>query len=220
VTEHSPHDAREDGVEHFVPTGGRVMGILGLVVAAGFVVLWLLDRESIPAAVAAGALVVGVLVWASLLRPRVSASAETLILRNMLETIRVPLAAIDELVVRQVLGVRVGGRKFVSPAVGRKLRKIMKPPSPSALLMPALPERMDDTVGRPAEERPKTDIDYVDHVEARLRQLVYDARARHGVRRYSDEAEALARGVRREPAWPEIVALAATTVLFVVALVV
>ena len=69
---------------------------------------------------------------------------------------------------------------------------------------------MDDAARtrRPATERvPTTDIDYADHVEDRLRDLVAEARERHGIRRYSDEAEALARDVRRAPAWPEIAAL-------------
>ena len=121
-----PDESAEEAVERFVPTGGRVTGVVGLVMAAGVIVLWLVDPDSVPAAVAAGALLGGVLVWASLLRPRVSASRETLFLRNMLETIHIPLAAVDELVVRQVLTVRVGEKKYVCPAVGRKLRKVMR----------------------------------------------------------------------------------------------
>jgi hypothetical protein len=215
-----PGESPEEDVEHFAPTGGRVVGVVGLVLAAGFAVLWALDRDAVPAPVPAGALVAGVLVWAALLRPRVSVSRETLFLRNMLETVHVPLAAVDELVVRQVLAVRVGDKKFVSPALGRRLRKLMKAPPVSMLLMPALPERMDDPVGGPTEVRAPTSIDYVDHVEGRIRERIDQARARHGVTRYSDEAEALARDVRREPAWPEIGALVLTTGLFVLTLVV
>ena len=138
----------------------------------------------------------------------------------MLETIQVPLAAIDQVVVRQVLAVRVGEKKFVSPAVGRKLRKVMRGRRPTDMLMPRLPDQIDDGVGPTSGTKPlPTTIDYVDHVEGRLRELVDEARARHGVRPYSDEAEALAAGVRRVPSWPEIGALAATTVLFVVTLV-
>jgi hypothetical protein len=138
----------------------------------------------------------------------------------MLETIHVPLAAIDELVVRQVLAVRVGEKKFVSPAVGRKLRKVMRAPRPGQIFLPTLPEEMDDAVGpaHPAARVP-TSVDYVDHVERRLRDLIAEARSRHGVRRYSDEAEALARDVRREPSWPEIVALVLSTALLIVTLV-
>jgi len=214
-------DESLEDLEHFAPTGGRIVGVLGLVMAAGLVGLWALDRDGVPAPVAAAALVGGVLVWASLLRPRVSVSRETLHLRNMLDTVHVPLAAIDELVVRQVLAVRVGDKKFVSPAVGRKLRKVMRAPRPGQIFLPDLPARIDDGFG-PAEasERPPTTVDYVDHVEGRLRERIAEARSRHGIRAYSDEAEALARDVRRQPSWPEIIALVLSTALFVVTLVV
>ena len=215
-----PDESPEEDLERFAPTGGRVVGTVGLVLAVGVVVLWVLDRDDVPAWVAAGALVGGVLVWASLLRPRVSVSRETLHLRNMLETINVPLAAVDELVVRQVLAVRVGEKKFVSPAVGHKLRKVIRAPRPGQIFLPTMPETMDDPIGPAADtERVPTTIDYVDHVEGRLRERIAEARTRHGVRPYSDEAEALARDVRREPAWAEILALGAATLLFVVALV-
>jgi hypothetical protein len=204
-----PGESPEEGLEHFVPTAGRVTGVLGLLVAAGFVVLSLVARDDVPAAVGAGALVAGVLVWVS---------TETLHLRNMLETIHVPLAAVDELVVRQVLVVRVGEKKLVSPALGRRLRKLMRAPRPTTLLMPALPERMDDPIGGPTEARPPTDIDYVDYVEGRLRDAIDKARSRHGITRYSDEAEALARDVRRQPAWAEIAALVLVAGLFVLSL--
>jgi hypothetical protein len=215
-----PGESSEEDLEHFPPTGGRVVGVAGLVLAVGFVVLWVLDRDAVPAPVAAGAVVGGVLVWSSLLRPRVSVSRETLHLRNMLETVHVPLAAVDELVVRQVLALRVGEKKFVSPAVGRKLRKVIRAPRPTPMLAPPLPDTMDDAVGpASAPERAPTEIDYVDHVEGRIRERIAEARTRHGVRAYSDEAAALARDVRREPAWPEIAALVLTTALFVVTLV-
>jgi hypothetical protein len=209
VADESPDGSLAE-VEHFAPTGGRVTGILGLVVSAGFVVVWLVDRDNVPAPVGVGALVVGVLMWASLLRPRVSVSSETLYLRNMLETIHIPLAAVDELVVRQVLAVRVGDKRFVSPAVGRKLRKVMRAPRPQPLLGPAVPDAMEDTVG-PTEQREHvaTNIDYVDHVESRLRELIAAARSRPAVG-----------AVRREPAWPEIGALTLATLLFVVTLLV
>lgn len=214
-------DESLEDLEHFAPTGGRIVGVLGLLMATAVAGLGVLDRDAVPAPVAAAALVGGVLAWASLLRPRVSVSRDTLHLRNMLETIHVPLAAIDQLVVRQVLAVRVGEKRFVSPAVGRKVRKVRGAQQRlGQVFMPGLPDRMDDVVG-PASvaQRPPTTVSYADHVEGRLRELIADARTRHGVRPYSDEAEALARGVRREPSWPEIVALLLTTALFVVTLV-
>jgi hypothetical protein len=198
----------DEVIERFSPTSGRIPGILGLLVAAGVVVLWVWRPDDVAPAVAAVAAVAGVICWAALLRPRVSASAETLYLRNMLETVEVPLAAVDELVLRQVLVLRVGEKKIVSPAVGRKLRKVAGVRQP-ILFGPDL----DSVMSEPDEplssdRRPATQVDYADHVEGRLRELVQAARDRHGVRRYSDEALALADDVRRRPAWPEIGALA------------
>lgn len=209
-------ESRTEGLEHFAPTGGRVVGGVGLALAVAFLGIWALDSGRVPAPVPAAALLGGVLVWAALLRPRVSVSSETLHLRNMLETVHVPLAAIDEIVVRQVLAVRVGQKRFVSPAVGRKLRKVINAPRPGQILLPSMPDRLDDGFG-PAEsaQRTPTDVDYVDHVEGRLRERIDQARARHGISRYSEEAEELARDVRRERAWPEIAALGAATVLLV-----
>ena len=96
----------------------------------------------------------------------------------------------------------------MSPCVGRKLRKLIKGPKPNPIFMPNLPESMPDSVG-PAKKSAKavTSVDYADHVEGRLRELIDQARSRHGVTRYSDEALALAAQVRRPPAWPEIGAL-------------
>jgi hypothetical protein len=168
-----------------------------------------------------GAVLVGVLSWAALLRPRVSADTETLYLRNMLETVEVPLAAVDELVVRQMLAVRVGERRYVSPAVGRKLRTMVKSPKPAPLIGPDVPETMADAVG-PAtpSTRPATVVDYADHVEDTLRRLTEEARQRRGIGRYSDESLALAAGVRRRPAWPEIAAIGALVLALVVSVLV
>ena len=49
-----------------------------------------------------------------------------LVLRNMLSTIHLPLAAIEEIAVQQVMAVRVGGKRYVCAGVGRTLRQAMK----------------------------------------------------------------------------------------------
>lgn len=203
-------------VEHFVPTAGRITGVLGLLLAATVLVVGVVRPGGVIAPVMALAVLGGAVAWAAQLRPRVSVDAETLYLRNMVETIELPLAAVDELVVRQVLAVRVGEKRFVCPGLGRKLRKIVRKPKAQSLFLPEIPESMPDAIG-PSAEAPKapTEVDYVDHAESRLRELVDQARQRHGVTRYSDEALALAAGVRRRPAWPEIAVLAGSAAAFV-----
>ena len=61
-------------------------------------------------------------------------------------------------------------------------------------------------------------MNYADFVEIRIQELVNEDRMRRGVKRFSPEADELARQIRREPAWPEIAALVATAAFFVVAI--
>ena len=94
------------------------------------------------------ALLGGVLVWASLLRPRVSASRETLYLRNMLETIHIPLAAVDELVVRQVLTRAGGGEEVRQPRCRPQAPQGHARPTARADPGPAhVPDDMEDALG-------------------------------------------------------------------------
>lgn len=192
----------EQSVERFRPTSGRITGAVALVVALAVVVLGFVDPGAFPGPVIAGSLVVAVLVWASTLRPRVSLTDDDLVLRNMLDTVSIPLAAIEEIAVRQVLAVRAGEKRYVSPAVGRSWRQTLKSnrADKDVTLDPAL-------------------ASYPDFVEQRIRRRCEDERAQRGIQRYSDEQVALAEGVRRTPAWPEIAALAATAVAFVATLV-
>ena len=214
-----PQQGSDAAIEHFTPTGGRVTGVLGVLLAVAVLVTGAVRPGEVIAPVMVAAALGGVISWAALLRPRVSVGPETLHLRNMLETVQIPLAGIDEIAVRQVLAVRVGEKKYVCPGIGRKLRKMVRGAgsSPTPLFLPDVPASMPDALGpsRRSRSEATTSVDYADHVEARLRELMQDARQRHGVTRYSDEALALAARVRRLPAWPEIGALAVGFVAFV-----
>ena len=107
--------------ETFRPTDGRVAGVLGLVVVLALMVLGVV--ADYPLWMFGLLATIGVLVWASMLRPVVRIAGDELVLRNMFVTIGVPLAAIEEVVVSRVLAVRVGARRFVSPAISRTDRK-------------------------------------------------------------------------------------------------
>ena len=69
------------------------------------------------------ALVVGVVVWCAMLRPRLWVTTSDVVMRNMFSTVRVPLAAIEQITVRQVVAVRAGDKRYVSPAVGKSWRQ-------------------------------------------------------------------------------------------------
>jgi hypothetical protein len=200
-------------VERFA-AAGRVTGIVGLVVVVGILAIAIIDPGSVPLVVVAGTLVGGLLMWASTVRPQVYVTDGDLVLRNMFDTIRIPLASIDEVAVRQVLVVRVGEQRFVSPAIGRSVRQALKS---------ARASESDDTrpvfgpaLGGSSPAQMQEGVPYADFVEHRLRDLIEFDRTNRGIRARSAEAEALGAQVRREPAWPEIIALGLATAFLVV----
>ncbi len=138
---------------------------------------------------------VAVLTWAAVLRPSVRIVGDELELRNMFFTQAVPLCAIEDVVVRRVLAVRAGERRFVSPAISRTLRQSVRPKKQggNAGLAPAA-------------------TSYPDFVEERIRSAAQDHRDRLGIRARpmtgSGEQQDPGRVVRTEPAWPELGALA------------
>jgi len=188
----------DEVVEDFRPSNGRISGSLGVGLCVAIVLLGMVELdEGFPPAVVWAALFGGVLFWAATLRPRVRVAGSELRMRNMLTTISVPLAAIEQIVVQQVLSVRAGDRRYVSSAVGKTWRQAMK---------------SDRRI------EPGADAAYPVFVEERLQQLAKDARTRQGIAPMSDEQLALAKEVHREWAWTEIVLLGLTAVGFVVAL--
>lgn len=193
-----PHD--QDDELRFRPTGGLIMGSLAVISALVVVGIAVADPGEMPAELVAGAAVLGVLGWATMLWPRLSVTSEDLVMRNVVETIRLPLAAIEALAVRQVLAVRVGDKRYVSTALGRSWRKTMVGDKPAT---------------RKDTDRPVTEIDYVDYVETEVRNRMERARAVAGVTLLSDEQLALAAGVRRQPAWLPIALIAASVLALV-----
>jgi len=198
------HPGSHAPVEEFRPTSGRISGVLVQVVGVAMVVLGLTDvnREFAPWVIASFVLAM-VLAWAAMLRPALRVEGETLVMRGMFDTVRVPLAGIEEFTVRQVLALRAGGRRYVSPVVGRSRRRMTladhRPASDA-----------------PAGSRPETQVDYADWVTQRLDELTLRARERAGVRRGSEEQLALV-PVRRLDPLPVGLASAALLVVVVLA---
>ncbi|WP_232680974.1 hypothetical protein [Nocardioides sp. R-C-SC26] len=188
---------------------GLIVVVVGLVLADGAPPAWLI-------AFAALALTA---TWAVLLRPRVSVlDRATLVLRMPLSEVRMPLAAVDDLVVRQWLVVRVGERRFSCAAIGRTSRQLRRDA-----------RRGDRATGLGADaalaQRVVPQVASQDGLVAdRLVSLVESARAQVGVRgapRQTPEVEsrleAARAAVERAPAWPEIVALAVSSLALLVA---
>jgi hypothetical protein len=210
VTGTTDHD--DTKVEKFAPNGGTAVAVIGGIVVVVFVVGWIFDMDNIPLWVPAVALLGGIVLYTSTVRPRVWVRRGELVLRNMLTTIYIPLAAIEEVAVQQVMAVRAGGKRYVCSGVGRTLRQAMKG---SAVLRAR--EQAGGLRGELAAVR-EPGVNYADFVEIRIQELVNEDRMRRGIKRYSPEADELARQVRRELAWPEIIALVATTLFAVVSI--
>jgi len=205
----------DPAVEKFAPNGGTLMAVIAGLVALAFVVGWAIDIHRVALWVPALAVLGAVIVWISTVRPRVWVKNHDLVLRNMLSTWYLPLASIEEVAVRQVMAVRAGDKRYVCAGVGRSLRSALKGSS-----VERARQQVGGMRGELAKEVPEPGMHYADFVELRVRELINEDRMRRGVKRYSPEAEDLARQARREPAWPEIGALVAALLFVVVGVVV
>ncbi len=197
----------EAEIEKFHPSNSRVFGILAVLVAAVIPVLWAVDREAdIPGWLVWASLLFGVLAFGSMLRPTMWITRERLVMRNMLETVSIPLAAVEQVAVRQVTAVLAGEKRYVSPAVGKSWRQALRSGRAG---------KADPTLLAPANPH---DIPYADFVQQRIYERASQERARLGIASSSDEQLEAARGIDRTPTWPMIGAIAVCVVGFVVAI--
>lgn len=208
-------DQSDAAVEKFAPNGGTAIAVTGGLVVLAFLVAWVLDPDGMPLWVPALSLLAGVVLYVSTVRPRVRVQDRQLVLRNMFSTVRLPLASVEEVAVRQVMAVRAGGKRYVCAGVGRSLRQAMK-----GSAVQRAREQMGGLRAEMAAATREPGMNYADFVELRIQELVNEDRVRRGIKRYSPEADELARQVRREPALVELGLLAATAVFLVVAVLV
>ena len=195
-------------IEKFRPTNSRVFGVLAVLSGAVIPVLWAVDRNAgIPGWLVWASLLFGVLAFGSMLLPAIWLTPERLVLRNMLESVSIPLVAVEQVAVRQVTAVLAGEKRYVCSAVGRSWRKALRSGHP--------PEA-DPTALAPANPH---DIAYADFVQQRIYERAAEERQRLGIANSSDEQLEAAAGIERAPSWPMIAALAACVLGFVVALV-
>jgi len=186
----------DDNVTWFAVTSGRVTGFLGLVAGALVGVVSVVDRTA--AGVVVG-LFLALLSWVVLMRPRVGTRGSDLLLRGMVSTVVIPLASIESLVVRQVLSVGIGGRRYVSGAVGHAMRDLRRS------------RRAVDTIALgTGPDAPPAQDKYADQVGEMITERSRAAR-RDG---------APTGPARREWAWPEIGGLGVLLVALVVTLLV
>ena len=200
-------------VQKFKPTGGSVVGYASIVLLGAAVVVTLVSEPNLLGVrVALGILLLMLLTWIALLRPRADATRETLRLRNLISDHHVPLARIDAVAVRQMLLVWVGTDRYACVGIGRSARQLMgnkRKRGPMAVLGI---EQTDDRMG--LGQSPQVgdgSVDYATFVENRIEDLARSARR--------DLPEEPAE-VRREWARPEITALVVVGTMFVLSLVI
>ncbi len=158
--EHSRGNAEAGYVEKFPPTSGRVIGVLAVGLSVAMMLYALFDGENgFEAPVAWGAAFAAIVSYAALLRPAVRVEQDALVLRNMLDTHRIPLAAVDEVAVRQVLAVRVDEKRYVSPAIGHSFMRTVRPKMERGggplVHLPGLCPRPDPRPGRRRPSPPR-----------------------------------------------------------------
>lgn len=163
--------------------------MLGLLAAVVILALAVLGHA--PLVYAALALLIALLSWMVLLRPRVGLRDDELLMRGTVSTVVIPVTAIEGVAVRQVLAVRAAGKRYVNAAVGHSYTHI------------AHQRRRPRDLPAPTNPGPPR---YADHIADTI-----DRRAKEARR------EGQAAGVvRREWAWPEIAGVVVLGVALVV----
>ncbi len=180
--------------ETFRSSGAVVFGGITAVGAIALAVLAAVHPDAgAPGWVSAALVLLALVVYVAQVRPAVVLDESELVMRNMLESVRVPWPAVGDVQVRQFVIVEVGEREFNCAAVGRSRRQVRR-------------DNREAVAGHPAEES------FGRFVETKIRNRAVDSRARQGIAKGSPEQAALIESVHRVRAWPEIVALGATVV--------
>lgn len=215
MAEAEPIPGRAEPVERFRPTSGLVVGYLSLAAIACVLVYLALNERSLAGLrVGTGVAFFGVLVWATVLRPRVTAYPGHLRMHNAVRDVVVPYVVIDDVTVGRVLSVWVGDDRYVCTGIGASRRKAGG--KAGSLLLGSTGVEAQPKGSVPA--RPvNSEMSYAAFVRTRITGLVEDARRRAGRHAGPGPADP-APEVRHVWAWPEAIALAGTGAAFVVAL--
>lgn len=192
-------------VERFKPTSGMFLGWAGVACAAVAIVYCALAVHTVTGLrIALGALVFGLVVWITQLRPRATAYPHHLVLKNVLRDTSIPLAAIDEVSVRQTLRVLAGDQRHVCIGIGVPVREELRQRRKNRSQMLGT-SRWGEFIEQAERAAPdQTGMSYQTFVVTRIEELVEQEK--------KQPRSGPQRGVRRVWAWPEIAALAVTVV--------
>lgn len=187
-------------VEKFQSPGSRITGAAVVLLAMAAVVLVAIDGITQGEAVAICIIgLTAMLAWVSMVRPMLLLDETTLTVRNMFDTLFVPVRDVTEVLVRRYTVISAGERTINSNAVSRGLRQLVRARQPGP----------NGSLTAPTEEHPST-VEYAQFVTDRILSQARAAR----------ENEQPGRDIRRVLAWPEIVLTVAFAAGLVVALLV
>ena len=204
-------------LERFKPTTGLVIGWAGVAIAVCTVVYIALQVHTVVGLrIGLGAVFAGVLVWATQLRPRVTAYTSSLLLKGSVRDARVPYVLIDEVTMGQTLNVWVGDQRFVCIGIGKSLgsdiRQRAKKESQGSLLGKSRTRDFSEKADLAGLDQ--TAMSYHTFVVTRIEELVDQARRDQKLAGRSADGAV----VRRPYAVPEIVAMAVAGAAFVASL--
>lgn len=108
---------------NFPPNNGVLTGWLAVAVGvAGLVWAGMNMHTVVAVRIGVGSVLLVVVAYAFMLRPRIKVSNGVLVLVNPLEDVSMPLSIVDKVLVRSTTKVYVGEKKYSAVAVGRKVR--------------------------------------------------------------------------------------------------
>jgi hypothetical protein len=156
-------------VESFRSTSGHLLGWLGIVGFALLAVESASGSRSLPGlAACAGSVWAATVMWVGLVRPRVLAYGDRLLLRGALRDTVVPWHLVDGVAVRLTLRLHVGDEVLQTGAVSRSARTLAQGGSRTRSSGPALAGVVDRMSAAGPDH---TTVDYPQFVETRLREL-------------------------------------------------
>lgn len=194
-------------MERFKPTNGLLVGWFGLAFAAVVVVYCAVAVHTLTGLrVALVAVFCGVGVWMTQLRPRATAYPHHLLLRNAVRDAAIPLAAIEDVSVRQTLRVHTADRRYDCIGIGTSMRDLLgvRRRTPPSLLGEG--RMLEYSRKHDRASTAQTGTPYEAFVVNRIGELAERERQAPSVARQEP--------VRHEWAWPELAVLAASGVAF------
>ena len=150
----------------------------------------------------------------------VSATETELHIRNLFESVQIPLASVDTVVVRRYLLVCSGGQRYIRPAISRPLRKTVRNEMKWSGQQPMGPGVSAERLGAlQTDVKDQPELAYPDFVEQRIIALAAsDRRPPPASKSDPRRKNQLWSQVVRRIAWAEVVALVVLAVGFVVTL--